>query len=80
MLKNVIICFQTPYYTKLFMFADQLGLGEELRALLCRMVLCLTLVYAPASLACLVAADAPEVDHVLQQDFLRFKSIDSDVA
>ena len=80
MLKNVIICFQTPYYTKLFMFADQLGLGEELRALLCRMVLCLTLVYAPASLACLVAADAPVVDHVLQQDFLRFKSIDSDVA
>ena len=62
------------------MFADQLGLGEELRALLCRMVLCLTLVYAPASLACLVAADAPVVDHVLQQDFLRFKSIDSDVA
>ena len=48
------------------MLADQLGLGEELRALLCRMVLFLTLVYAPAWLACPVAADAPVVDLVLQ--------------
>ena len=43
--------FQTPYFTKLFMFADQLGLGEELRALLRRMVLCLMLVNAPAWVA-----------------------------
>ena len=48
------------------MFADQLGLGEELRALLRRMVLCLMLVNAPAWVAYPAAADAPVVDLVLQ--------------
>ena len=64
-LKNYDV-FQTPYFTKLFMFADQLGLGEELRALLRRMVLCLMLVNAPAWVAYPAAADVPVVDLVLQ--------------
>ena len=62
------------------MFADQLDLEEGLCSLLRRMVLFLALVYAPAWLACTVAADAPVLDLAMQKDLLSFKAIDSGVA
>lgn len=75
-----VVFLQALYYMKLFMYADQLCLDEELRAPLTRMVRFLTLIYAPAWLACPVAADAPTIDLNLHQDLQRYKMMDDDVA
>ena len=75
-----MVLLQALYYIKLFMFADQLGLNDALRSQLRRVVQFVVLMYAPAWLACPVAADAPALDLALHQKLLSYKTVDSDVA
>ena len=68
------------YYTKMYIFSDQLNFSDEFLCQLTRFLTFVTLFYSVPWLECSLACNAAVNDLTLYKDMLRYKHSDTDVA